>query len=108
MTGHDDADRLAEANLAYRRPSLYDELTAGDELAHTVARVASDLGVTVGTVLDLGAAQAETWPPSPATGGPGWGSTYRPPYSRMAAPCARGWTCGSVTCAPSDSAARST
>jgi SAM-dependent methyltransferase len=54
MTGHDDADRLAEANLAYRRPSLYDELTAGDELAHTVARVASDLGVTVGTVLDLG------------------------------------------------------
>jgi SAM-dependent methyltransferase len=54
MSGHDDAERLAAANLAYRNPTLYDELTAGDELAHTVARVASDLGVTVGTVLDLG------------------------------------------------------
>jgi SAM-dependent methyltransferase len=37
MTGHDDAERLAAANLA-----------------HTVARVVSSLGVTVRTVLDLG------------------------------------------------------
>ncbi|WP_051580062.1 class I SAM-dependent methyltransferase [Pseudonocardia acaciae] len=49
-----DAASLAEANIVYRHPNLYDELTHADDQADTVARVVADLGARVATVLDLG------------------------------------------------------
>lgn len=45
---------LAETNIVYRRPDLYDELTREDDQADAVARVVAELGASVATVLDLG------------------------------------------------------
>jgi SAM-dependent methyltransferase len=45
---------LAEANIVYRRPDFYDELTRDDDQADTVARIVAEHGASVATVLDLG------------------------------------------------------
>src|SRR5947208_576852 len=49
-----EAARLFRANLMYRRPELYDQLTSGDDLAHQAARAATQHNKTVRSVLDLG------------------------------------------------------
>lgn len=49
-----DPATLARTNLMYRRPDLYDELTAGDDQSAQVARMVAALGATVSSVLDLG------------------------------------------------------
>lgn len=45
---------LAEANIVYRRPDFYDELTSGDDQADAVARIVAEHGASVARVLDLG------------------------------------------------------
>lgn len=49
-----DPATLARANLMYRRPDLYDQLTTGDEQAAQVASTVAELAVPVSSVLDLG------------------------------------------------------
>jgi SAM-dependent methyltransferase len=45
---------LAEANIIYRRPDLYDELMCEDGQATMVARMVAELDAPVANVLDLG------------------------------------------------------
>lgn len=49
-----DRASLAEANIIYHRPDLYDQLTSGDDQADTIARMVAELDASVATVLDLG------------------------------------------------------
>ncbi|GAA5164645.1 hypothetical protein GCM10023321_53420 [Pseudonocardia eucalypti] len=49
-----DPATLARANLMYRRPDLYDQLTTGDEQAAQVASAVAELAGPVASVLDLG------------------------------------------------------
>ncbi|MFC9688546.1 class I SAM-dependent methyltransferase [Kribbella sp. NPDC056951] len=45
---------MARSNLAYRRPALYDAMTADDEVAGQVAKAVGECGVRPLAVLDLG------------------------------------------------------
>ncbi|WP_028663338.1 class I SAM-dependent methyltransferase [Saccharomonospora halophila] len=49
---------LAEHNIAYRRPDLYDALNRGSTAAATCRRLIDDYGAPTGSVLDLGCGTA--------------------------------------------------